>query len=329
MARNALVQLGIDLFKGNHYNFSADEMEDKLRNGYKELMGGYTDIFKAFRAKGHKFFEVLEETLDVLIEEGLKTQYDPFVDLRFYRPGQKPMFMVDDYSLFKVSTIASGNNTIDRQRLDRTGFTVPTRWEAIKIYEEFERFLAGEVDWVRLIQKVYRSFDANIASDINLAITAGYADLGAAYKHSGAWDLQTFNNIVDHVEAATGQKAWVAGPRQALQKVSPSTYTAYSGEIAKGRNDTGYFKVIDGTTFVELKQSHIPGTDTFAIANQLLILPAGDEKIVKLVVEGSSQIINSMDANSPNADDSVEFTFKKKHGVRVLTASRYGMYIPS
>ena len=120
----------------------------------------------------------------------------------------------------------------------------------------------------------------------------------------------------------------VAGSRTSLQKAAPQ-YVAYGGQMVDQRNQDGFFKVIDGTTFAELKQSHVPGTDNFAIGNFLLVLPTGEEKIVKLVLEGEPEIVEASNGNNGNADDSVEYTFRKKYGIAVVTSTRYGVYIPS
>jgi hypothetical protein len=326
--QNKIVKLGIDLFKGSTGTFSADEAEHTLRASLKELIGEEKNMRRAFRKNGHAIFTVMEDILDVLITEGIEDQFSDFVEYRNVAHGDRPIFMVDDYHLFPVATIAAGTNNLRRQRLERSGTIVPTAYKGVAIYEELERFLAGKVDWNKLIAKVQRSFNAQIAADINAALVAGYNSLNATYKVAGAWDLTSFNNLVQHVEAATDRQAMVAGSRTSLQKATPS-YVAYNGELVANRNQDGFFKVIDGTTFMELKQSHIPGSDNFAIGNFLLVLPAGEEKLVKLVLEGEPEIVEASNGNNGNADDSVEYTFKKKYGVAVVTSTKYGVYIPS
>jgi hypothetical protein len=326
--QNKIVKMGIDLFKGSTGNFSAEETETALRESLKTLLGEEKNLKRAFRKNGAAIFTVMEDILDVLITEGLEDQFSEYVDYRNVNYGDRPIFMVDDYHLFPVATIAAGNNNIRKQRLERTGTTVPTAYKGVAIYEELERFLAGKVDWNKLIAKVQRSFNAQIAADINAAIVAGYTALNATYKVAGAWDLTNFNNLIMHVEAATDRKAMVAGSRTSLQKAAPS-YVAYNGQLVSDRNNDGFFKVIDGTTFAEIKQSHIPGTDNFAVGNFLLVLPAGEEKIVKLVLEGESEIVEANAGHNQNADDSIEFIYKKKYGVAVVTSTKYGVYIPS
>jgi hypothetical protein len=324
---NKIVRLGIDLAKGATGTFSTDEAEHTLRQSLVALTGGEKFDARAFRRNKVAIFEVMEDILDVLITEGIENQFADFVDYRNVNHGDKPVFMVDDYKLFPVATIAAGNNNIRRQTLDRSPFNVSTAYKGVKFYEDLELFLAGRVDWNKLITKVQKSFNAQIAADIYNAIVAGYSALTAPYTYTGVWDLTQFNTLVTHVEAATDRQAFVAGTKLALQKATPA-YVAYNGQAVVDRNNDGFFRVVDGVTMMEIKQAHTPGTDNFAIANNfLLALPAGEEKIVKLVLEGEPEIKEV--TNNANEDDTMEYLFKKKYGVAAITSSKYGVYILS
>lgn len=324
---NKIVSLGLDVFKGSTGNFSADEAEHSLRKSLIALTGGEKFDARAFRRNKVAIFEVMEDILDVLITEGIEDQFGDFVDYRNVNHGDKPVFMVDDYKLFPVATIAAGNNNIRRQTLDRSPFNVATSYKGVKFYEDLELFLAGRVDWNKLINKVQKSFNAQIAKDIYDAIVTGYSALTAPYTYTGTFDLTQFNTLVMHIEAATERQAFVAGTKLALQKAAPS-YVAYNGQVVADRNNDGFFKVIDGVTMMEIKQAHTPGTDNFAIGNNfLLALPAGEEKIVKLVLEGEPEIKETV--GNANEDDTMEYLFKKKYGVAALTSSKYGVYILS
>jgi hypothetical protein len=327
MSNKAIIDLGIDLARGSVSQYSSEQANEILRKAMLDLAGcedGKFD-YKKFRRNQVAIFEVLEEILDATIEEGIKNQFDGFVDYRSTRFGDKLSFRRKNHDLFEISMIAGGTNNLRRQRLSDSSFTIETNWEGVKIYEELERFLAGQVDWVGMINTVDRSFQSAIASRIYQAVKAAYSGLTAPYYESGSWDIDTFNTIVDHVQAATGMKPIVFGTRAAVSKAEPK-YINYGLSSLEQRNQDGYFRTIDGITFSVIPQAHIPGTDTFTIDDDfLLIVPNGDEKIIKLVTEGETLIkeVNGQD----NADDSQEYTVRKKYGVGVVSASKYGVYI--
>jgi hypothetical protein len=41
------------------------------------------------------------------------------------------------------------------------------------------------------------------------------------------------------------------------------------------------------------------------------------------------EIVEANAGTNPNSDDSVEYLFKKKYGVAVVTSTKYGVYLPS
>jgi hypothetical protein len=331
MADNAVLKLAIDVYKNNVQDFSMDEGHEALRAHLAELAGSKDGKFdaRAFRRNKTQIFEAMEDILDVLITEGLENQFQSFVDYRNLAFGDKNYFMVDDYRLFKVANISAGNGNLRRQRLDRQSFEVPTHWKGVKIYDELERFLAGRVDWNKMVNKVSESFQEQIAEDIYSAIVTGYGALAAPYKATGTWDRTAMLNLVRHVKAATKKQVTVYGTLTALQNATPFQ-VAYNGAAIEQRNALGFYRIVDGVTYQEIEQSHTPGTDNFAIGdNFLLVLPNGEDKIIKMVSEGVPMITETSMQQTTNADKSIEYTFEKKYGVGVVTSTRYGAYVMS
>lgn len=327
---NDLVRLAVDVYKGTVANFSKDEAENALRQSLIELNGGSTKInLKNFRRNKVAIFEATEEVLGILITEGITNQFQDFVEVRNPAFGDTEFFEVEDYRLFPVATVSAGNGNIERQRLDRQPFRVTTEWKAVKIYEELERFLSAKIDWAYLVNKIARSFNAQIAADIYSAIQTAYNALTSPYLYSGTADRTQLNYLVNHIEAATNQKAMVYGTKLALQQFSPQ-FVAYSGSMVDDRNEKGYFSTIDGTDFIMIRQAHTPGTDSFAISdNFVLVVPQGEEKIVKLVLEGEPIIEDTTGNRTMNADRTMEYEFSQLSGVGVVTSTKYGAYVLS
>jgi hypothetical protein len=163
-----------------------------------------------------------------------------------------------------------------------------------------------------------------LAADIYAAIQTGYNALTAPYLHQGTADRVELLKLVEHVRAATNRDAVVYGTKLALQQFTPQ-FVQYGGQMIDQRNQDGFFRVIDGIRMVEIRQAHTPGTDNFAIGNDfVLVVPQGEEKIVKVVLEGDPVI---REVQNMNADDSIEYEFRKKYGVGVITSTRYGAFI--
>jgi hypothetical protein len=95
--------------------------------------------------------------------------------------------------------------------------------------------------------------------------------------------------------------------------------------MTKSLNEKGFLPNYLGYDLVEIQQSHVANTDTFAIDNNfLLFVPAGVNKLVKIGFEGSTIVREA--SPQDNADESIEYSFKQKYDIGVLSAGRFGIY---
>jgi len=303
------VDLAINAYYGTNTKFSKDEMNDALRNKLIEVLGTDKINRKTLRRDGDLVFEILEESIGTITERRIEEEFSPFAEYNNVGWGDTKVFTLENPDLFEVALVADGNGNLLRQRLENGEITVKTYMRGVKIYENIYRLLAGRVDFVKMANKVIDSYMNEIYR------------IPDAYKVTGSFSSATFNEKVEHVEAANNASAMVIGTKTALNKV---TGTYISDNMRDEFNSKGYFTSVDGTPMFRIKQVHTPGTDNFAInENFLMILPTGGEKIVKIVEEGDSIIeerkMQGMDLGS-------EYMFLRKSGVAVVTGSKIGAY---
>lgn len=326
-----IIDLVNDLEQGSTAKYSKDQTNEMLRAGINEILGCEDGKYspKQFRRNKVALFEFLEEVLDQRIEDDIREQFEQFVEYRNVALGDSIEFIVPQDELFQVSEVSPGNNAIRRQRLEgQKSFRIAADVFAIKVYEELDRFLAGRTDWVNMMDRIERSFRAHLITKIATAVKAAYSGLDAPYYVTGSFDLDDFNDLVEHVRAASGTRdVVVMGVEKALRRAVPA-FVETGGLDLSERNARGFFPVVDGVTMVPLPQGHIPGTNTFAIdENFLLVVPNGNEKIIKIVTEGETEIkeTNGM----TNADESQEIFVRKRMGIGAVTNAKYGVYILS
>lgn len=317
-----IVTMAVDLVHNSVAEFSADDVNEKLRQSFLQIAGVENINFKTMRRFQPAIFEVLEEALDVLIVEGLEAQFDEFVEIKNTAWGDTNTFAVDDNKLFNIATIANGTGNLQRQRLDQGFVAVSTGLYGVKIYEEFYRFLAGRIDWAKLVERVSKSYNNKIATDIYTALYDSYSVLGATYGISGAFSEATMNTLIGHVEAATGAEATLMGTKTSLSKI---TTAVQSEKIKEAMNTLGYYGIFNGTNMQVIKQAHTPGTDIFAINDSFaMVIPNVPNKMIKLVIEGDA-IIQEV-AGGQSADMSLEYMFQKSAGIAVVSSAKYGIY---
>ena len=328
MADKNLIKLAVDSYKGHVAgNYSVDDSMEVLRQALVEANGGSTKLdYRAIRdGKCNGLFAIVEEIINKTVIEGLPESCPLFdyVDYRNLAEGDTNIFEIRDNGLFVVSDIADGTQGLRRQRL--TGgeeITVKTQLKGIKIYEELRRVLAGRVDFNELIDKVAESFQKKINNDIYAAVKAGFDGLISPYKESGSFDESKLTAIIDHVEAATGKKAFILGSKQAVRKIT-GVKGADSTSAKEDLYAMGYFGHFYTTPIIVMENAHKVGSKDFVLGNDLYIV-ASDDKFVKFVTEGDTLIIPG-DALG-NADLSQEYFMAERYGISVVFAEAFGEY---
>lgn len=324
LVKNEIARMCIDYYKGqgDMTKFSRDDAIEAIRQELILANGGSDKLTpKSFR-NNPQLFSIVEEALDYLIEEGLKGQFDMFVETVSIEHGDVKVFTVKENRLFDVAVIADGTNDLHRDRLDTGEVTVKTNIYGVGIYEELSRLLAGRVDFAELVDNVARSYENKIQNDIYNAIYNSYNQLGAEYAVSGNLVGEELDELIAHVEASTGMEAMIIGTKLALSKISSAKE---SDSMKDNYNKFGYYGTYHGTQMMEIKQAHKAGTNEFAIDNNfLLVVPKTPDKFIKLVVEGDSMIVEGDSTN--RKDFQRDYIFIKKAGIAVLSTSKYGIY---
>lgn len=323
-----MIKLAVDLAKGKVQNYSANEANETLRKAFADLMefslegDGKIDR-KTFRRHKVEIFEILEEIINETLHEGLENQFDGFAEYRNLAWGDTNLFKVPANNIFRVALVSDGNGNIRRQRLrDGQEFSVSLDTYAIKVGEDFHRFLAGRVDWAEFMEGIAESFRRDLTQRIYEAVYNSFGQYGATYHKyfSNGFTEDDLVEMAMHIEARTGEKVAVYGTKLALRKLAPSNITDAMNDA---RNKTGYYGEIAGIELREIQQSHKYGSDEFAIANDfVLLLPQNQDKMVKVVNEGDAII---QDINGGQTSDMMqEYFIANKFGVSVITSKVYG-----
>lgn len=322
---NPIVQMGIDLYHNRVANYSATEAQEMLRKSLAEVAGVEDGkiSYKAMRKNKTAIFEILEETLEQLVSEGLEDQFSEFAEIRNLKMGDTNVFKIKNADLFHIAVTADGHGNHLRQRVkDDQEISVVPRTYQIKIYEEFHRFLTGKIDWTDMINTISKSFLVKLRNDIYDAVYTSYDKLKAPYQESGKFELEKLTEVAAHVEAQTGSDVTILGTKKALSKISPELV---SDRMKDEFNATGFYGRIAGYDTREIKQSHKMNSHEFAINDDfLMVIPTSIDKFVKIVNEGDAIILET--EAGKNADLTLEYDFIMKQGIMVHTASQYGIY---
>ena len=294
------------------------------------------ELRKAIRKHQVDVFEVIEETLQNMIETGWGNDpfFNEFVERKSAALGDTNEFYTKDNVILAVSELSGGSWNIFRQRLGAgKSFGVKTSWYGLAVYAEFERFMTGAIDWAEFIQKVYEAINKKfysmifqVFSTISSYLPAGNQWVKTAPLTQATED--TFLQLVQDVETANGTQAVIMGTRFALAKLTNLEDVKWiSDEMKNERNLTGRVGHFMGYVLVELPQVFADNdTTTRLVSNDVLyIMPVADNKFIKVFDEGD-MLVKEVTDNTVNTDMTYEYMVQYKMGVAVVIGRMFGIW---
>lgn len=327
MGKDTVLNIALSAIHGRKVGeYSSKETSDALREAFIEMNGGSTKINPKTLYRGSELYTLIETIVPAMIDEGIKSD-SALMELVEYiniADGDENEFRTQGDTEFIVATSANGIQGVRRQRItDGSTVTVKTVTKSARVYDEFSRFMAKRIDFNDLVEGVARAFKKAMALDAYHClegITANTAGLNSTYVKSGSFDEDELIALIEHVEAATGEKAKIIGTKAALKKVT----TAVVSEKAKEDiYNFGYYGSFNGTPMIQIAQVHKPGTDVFALAQDKLWIVASDDKPVKVVNEGEGYMYEK--PSTDNADLTQEYVYIQNIGTAVICAKKLGV----
>ena len=326
MSKN-IITLANDLAMNKVTDYSVEDSNEVLRSAFYDLLGmdEYNSKISRRAMRKHKLeiFEIIEEVLDVSIDRDLRNQFEDWVEYRNLARGDKQSFITPDDQLFKVAIISDGNQNLLRQRV-RGGqrVLVTTQNYGVKIYEELDRFLSGDVDWNAMIQNVSLSFALQIRDDVVKAIVDNFRKEGAEETSVTVGADPDEGEILDYaqrIKAKTRQDVSIYGTKLALHKIKPAvTSDAQRGQ----RNATGFYDQIAGIPMYELEDSLKENGEFLLGDDFILILPETRDKMIKVVNEGESYTEEGRPEGNASMD--LEYIMTNRMGIAIIPSSVYG-----
>lgn len=319
-----LQKLSQDILNGTVKEFSSiSDAENKIRETVVNACEGEWNFYK-FQDNKWKVYEIMSEVLDVDVETVLEDEFSDFVDTVNDNLGDRTDFEVEDEELFRVASIARGTTDVRRQFVDNGVLTVPTEKLAIKIYAEWDKFMAGRINWAKMVAKVGKSMSNKIGTMIYNTIYSSYDVLGTDLKKTGVFDVAKLRELIEQVEAGTGMEAVIYGTKTALGKINSGSDNQ-SDKMKDAKNALGYYGEFEGTSMVRLPQARKgDGTTGLAIDNGFLLVAPSSHKIVKMRIEGQSEVYDLPSEN--RKDQQIEHFFAKRVGIGTIASKVYGIY---
>lgn len=318
---------------------------EKIRMMFNEMCGipadnkDITIAKKALRRDNNiiMLFEMMEEVLPDLVISGWPTDpfFNAFVETRNLARGDSQTFYVPDKTILNVSKVSGDHWDIRRQRLGAgENFTVALQTYAVAVYAEFARLMIGAESWADLVAKIAEAFTKKINDELYVQFQAASSQLPAGGQWTknlslaaAATSRDQLLTLVEDVQTASGAEAVILGVKGALGKLRALGDTQWiSNEMKQELHTTGRLGFFEGVKLVEIPQSFVVNTTTRQIdpsATSLFVMPATDNKFIKLIYSGDA-LIKEATAAQDNQDMTNEYYFIQRYGIATVIRTLFG-----
>lgn len=312
--------------------FSVASVDAALADGLKELTGS----INAFMKNRYDIYDIIIENTDEIMPNKVINAIGAFAEVKVVGQGQKAMFKVGTLGknrARKFLTQVGLSGVYETFRLDSATFELGGKAVGGAITMDFERWLDGAENLPELMEVITEGLTDAVFGEVQKALVAAVNVVGrpAANKviHAG-FDAAQMGKLVNTVKAYGGAANIYATPEfiaemgpDAIVPGSSNYQGVYHPEDIDAIHKTGLIKIFRGTPVVEIPQSYVDETNTKTWINPQFayVLPAGKEKIVKVVLEGNTQI-----KDFENRDNSIEIHAWKKMGCAIITHHNWGIY---
>lgn len=333
-------KLLFDAGRNQLVGITSADANDKIREVFSQVLelpenASKKDIRRAIRRHKVDVYEITEETVEDLLVSGWPENpfFREFVDERNLSLGDKNEFYVEDDIILAVSELAGNHHDIIRQRLGYgSTYSVKTSWYGLKIYTEYELFMAGRIDWATFVNKIYEAADKFINDALYAAIIKADTAItpNAQFVKTGTLNRETLLELVEDVQTATGDEVVIMGTKTALAKLDAVGDSEWiSDNMRDERYTTGRLGLWEGVRKVEIPQSFAPNDTTTKLVdnNKLFIMPVGsaDNKFIKLVWEGDT-LLSEVSDKDTNMDMSISTEYQFKMGIGTVINKKFGTW---
>ena len=310
--------------------FSVDQVNAALLDSFKELAGSYNKFMK----NRYDIYEILIETVDEIVPNRVADAVGIFAEVRQVGQGEKVTFKqsIGKNRAKKFLTRVGLSGVYETFRLDTTTFELPAYAIGGACTVDFERMLDGAESMAELMEVMTDGLTDSIYIEVQKALRAAVSTITpSANKYVGSWSADQMVRLCNIVKSY-GQGATIFAPPEFIAAMGPDAIVPVATGTGQGVyhpqdidriHYQGYINIFRGNPVVSFRQSYVDDENTkVAIDPQFAyILPTGGERVVKVVLEGPTQIWDWT-----NKDQSMEIDFYKKMGAGILSTRNWAIY---
>ena len=314
-------------------NYSVGTVDEALRGELASMCGSINN----FMRNRYDIYDIIITTADEIVPNKVIDVMGMFAEIRQVPQGQKAIFKrgnVGRNRAKKFLTQVGLAGVYETFRLDNETFELGAYAIGGAATIDFERFLDGVENMADLMDIITEGLTDAVFGEVQKALIAAKDAIGRPDANkviAESFESDKMFKLVSVVKAYGGAAVIFAAPEfvgemgpDAIVPVSVAgTQAVFHPEDIDAIHKSGYVNVFRGTPIVQIPQSYVDEKNAQTVINPQFayVLPAGKEKVVKIVFEGDTQVYDWV-----NKDQSMEINVYKKMGAAILTHHNWGIY---
>ena len=311
--------------------FSVSSVDSAVAEGFKSLTGSVN----AFMKNRYDIYDIIIENADEIVPGKVMDAMSAFAEVIQLANGEKKLFKrggLGRNRAKKFLTQVGLNGLYETFRLDEETFTLGVKSIGGAVSIDFERMMDGAETISEFMDVLVEAQVDGIYGEVQKALMAAVdnTSMPTANKVAGSYAASDLQALVNTVKTYGGSATIFASPEFIAAMGADAIVPAVSGAQAIYHPDDidaihnmGRIRIFRGCPVVELRQSFVDETNTEVMIHPQFayVLPSGKEKIVKVCMEGNTQMYDVV-----NPDQSIEIHTYRKIGVGILAFNNWGIY---
>ena len=318
-------------------NYSVGTVDDALRGELASMC----DSINNFMRNRYDIYDIIITTADEVVPNKVISVMGTFAEIQNVPQGQKAIFKrgnVGRGRAKKFLTQVGLAGVYETFRLDNETFELGAYAVGGAASIDFERFLDGAENMADLMEIITEGLTDAAFGEVQKCLIAAKDAVGRPDANkviSDKFESDKMFKMVSVVKAYGGAAVIFAAPEFVGEMGADAIVPVgvhegarvhagvYHPDDIDAIHRTGYVNVFRGTPIVQIPQSYIDEKNekTWINPQFAYVLPAGKEKVVKVVFEGNTQVYDWV-----NKDQSMEIHTYKKMGAAILTHHNWGIY---
>jgi hypothetical protein len=310
--------------------FSVSSVDAAFADEMKALTGSVNN----FMRNRYDIYDIIIENADEIVPAKIMEAMNQFAEVINLKNGETKIFKrggLGRNRAKKFLTQAGLSGVYESFRLDTETFTIGMKAIGGAVSIDFQRMIDGAETLAEFMSVLTEAQVDGIYGEVQKALMAAVEKMPTPNKVVGDYSADALLKLVNVVKTYGGGATIFAspefiaamGPDAIVPAIANAAQAIYSPKDLEDIANYGAIKMFRGTPIVELRQSFVDEKNEQVMIHPQFayVLPSGKEKVVKVLMEGQTQIWDTV-----NKEQSIEINTYRMIGVGILAYNNWGVY---